>query len=273
MVLWYVLAGIFSNLLIGLIAYKKRALTFPSGFLAAAIVGLTIFLASWRIWVTLAIFFVTSSLLSRFRENDPIKKSAISFAEKGSQRDPVQVFANGGAAFIFSFVALVMFGLDVPITVPLVVGAVGSLAASTADTWSTEIGTSSKTDPVLVFKPWKRVPRGTSGGITLLGTVASFFGAFTIGLVFVFLGTFALQHLFLISIAGFTGGLIDSLLGGTIQAVYQCSVCQKETERLFHCGASTRQIKGIGWFNNDVVNFIASLSAGVISFIVAFTLV
>ena len=269
MALWYFWGAFVLNYLVGYLAHRKKALKYPSGFIAAGIVGLTIFLASWRVWVVLVTFFITSSVLSKFRENDPIKKKAISFAEKGSERDSVQVFANGGSAFIFSLISLMSSGVDISIATPLMLGAVGSLAASTADTWSTEIGTSSRSDPVLVYKPWKKVPRGTSGGVTLLGTFASLLGALLISLVFYILGASTFTSSLIIMLAGFTGGLIDSLLGGTIQATFSCSVCNKQTERLIHCNKPTIQIGGISWFDNDVVNFIASFSAGILTWLLS----
>ncbi len=266
---WYVFVAFASNLFIGYVAFHKKALKYPSGFIAAAIVGITIFMASWRVWVVLATFFITSSLLSKFRENDPLKKKAMAFAEKGSQRDHIQVFANGGGAFIFSCLGILAMGIDIQNTPPIILGAVASLAASTSDTWSTEIGTSSPTPPVLIYRPWEKVPRGTSGGVTLLGTVASFFGAFLISCVFFLLDAFSIENALVILIAGFAGGFVDSILGGTIQATFSCSVCNKKTERLVHCNSPTVHIGGIRWFNNDAVNFVASFSAGLLAWFLA----
>jgi uncharacterized membrane protein len=55
--------------------------------------------------------------------------------------------------------------------------------------------------------------------------------------------------------------LFDSLLGATIQAIYYCPLCHKETERhpLHTCGTSTSQRRGWYWLNNDLVNFLASV--------------
>ena len=58
----------------------------------------------------------------------------------------------------------------------------GAIASATADTWGTEIGYFSKSSPRLILSKMK-VSRGTSGGITYLGTLGSIFGGFIIGLI------------------------------------------------------------------------------------------
>jgi uncharacterized membrane protein len=65
---------------------------------------------------------------------------------------------------------------------------------------------------------------------------------------------------------GLVGSLFDSLLGATVQRIYYCSRCRQETESTVHrCGQPTRPLRGWGWLNNDVVNFIASLLGGVVA--------
>ena len=60
--------------------------------------------------------------------------------------------------------------------------------------------------------------------------------------------------------------MVDSILGATLQAMYYCPICEKETERGIHnCGTRARPIRGVAWFNNDVVNFIATLFGGLLA--------
>jgi uncharacterized membrane protein len=62
------------------------------------------------------------------------------------------------------------------------------------------------------------------------------------------------------------GSMLDSLLGATVQAIYYCPACDKETERRIHtCGTKTRPLRGWPWMNNDVVNFIATLWGALIA--------
>lgn len=250
---------------IGLIAYWRRSLN-RSGVAGAIISGTTIFgMGGWPWGFALIYFFVSSSLLSHFREEEKQRSAADKFS-KGSQRDIAQVAANGGLATLLAL----GYGLSHRQSDQkrLQAGFIGALATATADTWATELGTLSSQVPRLITTGGRVAP-GTSGGITLVGTVAAAAGAFSPGLVFWGMNRChkSLSYLPLIALmSGLMGSFFDSLLGATIQAIYYCPVCDKETERRIHsCGIKTLPLRGMRWVNNDIVNFAATLFGGFVA--------
>jgi uncharacterized protein (TIGR00297 family) len=259
------LLGLIFSAGIGLLAYRRHSLD-RSGVIGAIITGTTTFgLGGWSWGLALIYFFVSSSALSHFREQDKAQTAADKFS-KGSERDLGQVAANGGAATLLALAC----GLTSSPRLRrlLQAGYAGVLATATADTWATEVGVLSSHQPRLITSG-KRVSPGTSGGITLLGTATGAVGAFSLGTIFWLLQRCrsSLGFLPLIGLmSGMAGSVFDSLLGATLQAMYYCPVCDKETERGIHsCGTKTRHLRGLSWLNNDAVNFIATLGGGLVA--------
>jgi len=248
-----ILYGLLLAILVAYLAYRAHSLN-RSGALAATIVGTVIFgLGGWQWAVLLLIFFITSSGLSR-----AFKKRKADLNEKfskGHERDAGQVLGNGGLATLF--VALHAF---YPESILPWIGFAASLAAVNADTWATELGVLNPTPPRMITNLTRHVEKGTSGGISSFGTLASFVGSAIIAVPAVLLspyGTLNANHILLITAAGLAGSLFDSLLGATVQAMYYCPTDQKETEKhpLHTCGTQTVHVRGWKWLDNDWVNF------------------
>lgn len=223
-----------------------------SGAIAAAMVGtLTFGVGGPLPAVLLLLFFFSSSGLSRL---GGARKRAVAAAfSKGGRRDHGQVLANGALAALLS----VGFGLTGGAL--WLAGLAGALAAVNADTWATELGVLARQDPRRITTG-ERVPAGTSGAVSLPGVLAALGGGLWIGLP----AGLARGEPALIGVlmaAGLAGSLFDSLLGATVQAIYTCPACRKETERhpIHGCGAATVPLRGWRWLDNDGVNFGASL--------------
>jgi uncharacterized membrane protein len=288
--------GLALSAVIGWFAYRRGSLS-RSGVIGAVIVGTAIFGFGGPAWgLVLITFFVSSSLLSHYKES--IKQKLAEKFDKGHQRDLGQVLANGGAgaliasAHLFEATALLgaipvdhfarvaVFWTLQPNSL-LLAGFAGAIATVNADTWSTELGVLNKQPPRLITT-WQAVEVGTSGGVSLSGTLAAVAGALLIGVMAAvlqlnyclslwntlvpdfhpFVGPCYSQSsiIAVAAIGGLAGSLFDSLLGATVQAIYFCPTCHKETERRLHtCGTPTQLRRGWRWLNNDLVNFIASL--------------
>lgn len=248
-----ILYGVLLAVVIAYLAFRARSLN-KSGAIAATLVGTIIFGLGGLPWaILLMIFFITSSGLSRLFKSR--KRGLDEKFSKGHERDAGQVFGNGGLATFFA--ALHAF---YPESILPWIGFAASLAAVNADTWATELGVLNPTPPRMITNPRRRVEKGTSGGISLFGTLASLLGAAVIALPAVFLsplGYLAPEIFFLIALAGLAGSLFDSFLGATVQAMYYCPTDQKETEKhpMHTCGTQTVHIRGWKWLDNDWVNF------------------
>jgi uncharacterized membrane protein len=67
-------------------------------------------------------------------------------------------------------------------------------------------------------------------------------------------------------VGGISGAVVDSVIGATLQARRWCDACERETERFTHdCGTETRQLRGVSWLDNDVVNFVSNAAGGILS--------
>jgi uncharacterized protein (TIGR00297 family) len=244
-------------------AYRARSLS-RSGAWAALVVGTIIFgLGGWRWAALLLAFFISSSVLTRLFARR--KASLNEKFDKGGQRDVGQVLANGGVASIFAGLSYFF-----PHATWTWLAFAASLAAVNADTWATELGVLNPSMPRLITT-WKPVERGTSGGISLLGSAAALGGGFFIALLAALVrptGSFLLV-LGTAVLGGLTGSFFDSFLGATVQAIYFCPRCEKETEKhpVHSCGTETRQVHGWKWLNNDMVNTFCSLAGAIVGLV------
>jgi uncharacterized protein (TIGR00297 family) len=245
-------------------AFRLKLLT-GSGAVAAFLLGAVTFgLGGWGWALVLIIFFLSSSALSLgFKKR---KKSAEDMYSKGGRRDAAQVLANGGIAGLF-----VVLHLIIPNSWFPWIGFCAALAAANADTWATELGVLNPLKPILILSGTPAEP-GTSGAISLVGTLASTAGAALIAL-FCWLvkpagwNPFnAIEVILLITLSGLVGSLVDSILGATVQAIYYCDTCQKETEKhpLHGCGTETHLVRGKKWMDNDWVNLGCTLTASIL---------
>ena len=139
-----------------------------SGTLAAIAAGAACFAAGWTWLAMLLAFYISSTLLSNYRRDTKRSRSE-GAVEKSGDRDMWQVAANGGV-----FAVLALASALRPETT-WYIAAAGALAASTADTWSTEIGMLARQTPRSIVS-FRTVAPGTSGGITVAGSMGGAIG-------------------------------------------------------------------------------------------------
>jgi len=248
-------------LLLSVLSFRLEALT-AGGAALMFLMGTGIELAAgWRGLLLIFLFFATSSAASRWKKEE--KAVLASILDKTDRRDWLQVLANGGPPLLFCI------GYGSAGHLAFLYAYIAAVAAANADTWASEWGVLSKGTPrlLLSFRP---VPKGTSGGATLAGTMAGLGGAALIGLsaFLLWYPVLSPQGAALAALLGFSGMLLDSLFGEVVQEKNRCRICGEETERKDHCGEKTVRVRGIPHFTNDVVNLLSVSAAGLLALLV-----
>ena len=255
------LAGLLAGLF-ALASWKLRWLT-ARGAISTFIVGFCIFwLGGGKAIVPLLTFFLSSSLLSKWSKARSRQQNADGdiHSEKGSTRDAGQVWANGGmaVAMILLHRLLVLRGLPPFRLEQFPTLFLAALATVNADTWATELGRLAGQTP-RSLRDWKPITPGTSGAVSLAGTLATVAGAAVIPLSVYWFWPLNIAQFVCVCWAGILGSLIDSLLGASLQVQYRDLTSNELTERVEVGGRITKHVRGWLWLNNDWVNFFASL--------------
>ncbi len=253
-----VFIGLMISFIIAFLAYKKKSLNL-SGFYAALIFGTLIYVfGGYAVWGALILFFISSSLLTKLHE----KKDK----EESKGRNYIQVISNAFATTLFS---ILYFYFNQPF---FLLAAVVGVASSNADTWASEIGMLSKGKTFYILN-FKKAPKGVSGAISVLGTLASFIGALYIALVFLLLFSIdqtlsldlIISYGLIITLCGFIGCLIDSYLGVLLQAKYKGIKTGTVTEKKWLPHEGVVLTSGLAIITNDMVNLMSTVGASLIS--------
>lgn len=235
---------------LGVNGLGKKSLN-KSGALAGFAVGLVSLGLSLRLGLTLILFYKSGSILTKVGFD---KKAKLTDEYKeGGQRDATQVLSCSLFAVLLAVAHLAVVGVgdtlvDFRATPPaasagatLLCAYLGFYACCAGDTWSSELGVLAKRPPRLVTRPWRTVPPGTNGGVSLEGTLSSVAAGLFMGAGFVVFGwIFRLSPpppspgasspsssppsqvglIFLGALIGLLGSLMDSLMGAVLQASY-----------------------------------------------------
>jgi uncharacterized protein (TIGR00297 family) len=247
-----ILMGIAVVSIFGAVSMKMKIVNL-SGLIAGFFVGLFVFIfGSWKWFTVILAFHLMAGIFTKYKYEAKKMKGAAE--EMRGARAWGNVVANGGVAAAFS----IMEGI-IPNGI-FFIGFLGAVSSALTDTLATEIGLLYPSAPRIITNMKKAKP-GTSGAISPLGELAIVMGAIAIGFISWSLGiiNLDLQKLLLIAlVSGFSGSTIDSLIGATIQSLYKCQVCEKITEKRIHCNKPTTHVKGIRFFDNNMVNLVST---------------
>ena len=244
--------------ILGLCCYffSKIQILKKNGAIGAFLIGIILFsIGKWKFLIPISIFFLTSSFLSK------ISSKLFNIKKKESNRDLKQVLCNGIIPLLLS---VIWFYTSIEL---FFYSFLASISAVNSDTWATEIGSLSKKQPVNTIN-FKKINKGESGGITLIGIIGGIFGSIVTSILSINNG----YLLTLISISGFLSCYFDSVLGSTLQAKYVCKNCGKTNEIGFHCNQNSELIYGVKFFTNNFVNLLCSAFGAIFLIIVLYFL-
>ena len=186
--------------IVGLLIYIKGAIDLW-GSIFMIIMGILIIFTAGFNWLLLIFVFLILGLLSTKYKHEYKKRMGI---YEGT-RSVKNVISNGIVPFVMA-----AFGNYA--------GFIGSIAVATADTLASEVGVVDKYPRLITT--FKKVPPGTDGGISPLGTAAGIVGAGIIGIFAYLLGISAdpFNALKIAVIAGTFGCFVDSILGAVLES-------------------------------------------------------
>lgn len=298
MIYWGI--GALGAALVAGMAYRKQSLSL-SGMAAAILMGTVYFGAAQGTWFwfgLLLLFFISSSILSKVKaeRKHELEKS---YAKTG-RRDAGQVFANGGAGMAAClgyalwpdpFWAYFVLGTLAAVTADTWATELGGLSRRQPRsllTWRpVPAGTSGGVSLLgsgaallgalmiggagwllLAWPEWESWAAWLGLGETVSGwggSLGQFAGGSREGSIALPMGLSLGKWLLIGGTSGFAGAYVDSLLGATVQRMYRCQVCDKLVEVEVHCGKPTLPDRGMVWMNNDAVNILSALTAGLIA--------
>ena len=242
---------------IALIAYATKSLS-TGGAIGAFFMGLVIL---WSLgsagFLLLFLFFISCTVVGKISKKImPSQKGEVA-EKKGHTRDLMQVLANG----LMATIAALFWSVSLEIKASIMFGA--AVAEATSDTFAGEIGRLSKRKPVSILT-FKQVPVGLSGGVTPLGILASFLSSALIGLCwYLWFVDSTVTGAVLVSTTGFAGCILDSVLGAGVQGIYYDPKAKQFSEDKEKNGRQLELSRGIRWVDNDVVNLMSNVFAGV----------
>lgn len=203
-----------------------------SGAVTGAIVGGAIFVgAGLAGWLLLFATFAAATVASRLG----LKRKRLLGIDEAQdvRRGPGNAIANCGVAVIAAVAALAT-----PYRVEALAALAGALTAGGSDTVASEIGKAWGRSTYLITS-FGKVKPGTPGAMSLEGTAAGLIAAFALAALAVALSIVPWAYMLPIVVGATTGAFVESVLAATLE--------------------------GQGLLNNDMLNFINTAVAAVVT--------
>jgi len=209
--------GFFINFILIYIFYKIPLMT-KGGWISAGILGTILWgCLSWQGWMSVVFYLLFGSLVTKIGYK--FKKEQGIAEKRGGRRGPENVWGSAATGLVLAM----MTKFNPANEVFFKVGFAASFAAKLADTFGSEIGKRFGKDTYLITS-LKKVDRGTEGGISIEGTLASFFGSIFMAFIMLRLSLISTKsHFIIVAVSGVLATLSESIIGARFQNKYKLS--------------------------------------------------
>ena len=209
--------GFCLNFLLILMVSRTPIMT-KKGWISAGILGTILWgCLFWQGWLSVVIYLMLGSLVTKIGYD--FKKNIGIAEERGGRRGPANVWGSAATGLFFA----ILIKLDFGDLIYLKIAFAASFVAKLADTFGSEIGKRFGKSTFLITS-FQKVKRGTEGGISLEGTFASLIGAMIMSYLMLILGFIvSTQQFIIVTIAGFTATIFESIIGAKYQKIYSLS--------------------------------------------------
>jgi len=179
------------------------------GALAGAVICFLLYLGAGPAgFIALVALFVLTWITTRWGYQ---KKQRLGVAEKRDGRRATQVLANLSIAGLCALLHILH-----PAQPAWLLALAASLSEAAADTVSSEMGQVSA-DSARLITTWQRVPAGSNGGVSPIGTLAGIAAAALVSLVCSVTGILPWKW-FVVALIGAVGGMVaDSYMGASLE--------------------------------------------------------
>ncbi|WP_032526225.1 TIGR00297 family protein [Prochlorococcus marinus] len=198
--------------------FCKIPLMTKEGWISAGILGTILWgCFSWQGWMSVVIYLLFGSLVTKIGYK--FKKEQGIAEKRGGRRGPENVWGSAATGLFFALMTKFNFANEVLFKV----GFAASFSAKLADTFGSEIGKRFGKDTFLITS-LKKVERGTEGGISLEGTLASILGSIFMAFIMLRLSIVTTKfHFISVAVSGFLATLTESIIGAKFQNKYKLS--------------------------------------------------
>ena len=196
----------------------KIPLMTKSGWISSGILGTILWgCLSWQGWMSVVIYLLFGSLVTKI--GFKFKKEQGIAEKRGGRRGPENVWGSAATGLFLA----IMTKFNAANVVMFKLGIAASFAAKLADTFGSEIGKRFGKDTYLITS-LKKVERGTEGGISIEGTLASVLGSIFMTFIMFRLSIISTKyHFIVVVVSGFLATLSESIIGASFQNKYKLS--------------------------------------------------